>query len=535
MYASRRASRSIFSAILLFVFAIAFSVESFADDSDRAAQVKAAQDALDAKAKLLIENAQTALDELDDKASAKDVREAERKLAEIKSCKNDHRDFLREHGRSLAQTPSSYISLFNECVEDEGDHPGALIVTQEKEAFEAEHKSSLETCEKEEKIAAECCGNPERCFKKPDGEENENEGIFGQVLQIGLSTALTLPSNSIAGQCAKLGSVSNLVTGINMYLSVQCGKYVGQCKKACKGKIEELKNDQRCQSGSFCDDVIAKYESSLEECKTADNQSARLAAQAIAAQTSARLSKICKNLAEDETNRSGEDLFANPDCTTPGSASTPFCQALCKDASPNDARCSGFFNRDPNGGGNGFGTTSANNSGSGLFDNLVDSEEGTQFANQQDIDPTNNGTTGGGGGSGVPFAPSGGSGGGDDGGGGAGAEEGYDTGIDRGLASGNGYSTVGPNLKTGANGGFRGYGGGGKAITEKGKKFSLKDYLPGGKNNKRVQLRGLASLANDISPAHGDIFKKVTDRFHSVCLRNALYDCATLRKKKLGE
>jgi hypothetical protein len=109
---------------------------------------------------------------------------------------------------------------------------------------------------------------------------------------------------------------------------------------------------------------------------------------------------------------------------------------------------------------------------------------------------------------------------------------GYDTGILRGVASGNGYS-VGPRVSTGNNGGFSGYGASGKAGNVLGSAFNLKDYLPGGKSGPvKNTFRGLASKLADVGPAHDDIFEKISNRFYQICLRDALYDCENLKKTK---
>jgi hypothetical protein len=171
-----------------------------------------------------------------------------------------------------------------------------------------------------------------------------------------------------------------------------------------------------------------------------------------------------------------------------------------------------------------------------LFGNIPQDPEGTQAPNiaptaaaKDGLSSTNAAGGGGGGlgGGGTPGADGSGRAGG------TGAAAGWDANILRGISSGNGYSVSGGGLKSGAGGGFSGYG----AASGKdalGKPFNLKDFLPGGKNSalRTTAFRGLASNIADISPAHTDLFQKVSDRFHAVCMRDALYDCATLQKMK---
>ena len=138
------------------------------------------------------------------------------------------------------------------------------------------------------------------------------------------------------------------------------------------------------------------------------------------------------------------------------------------------------------------------------------------------------GLSGGGGGGG-----SGSGGGGDPGvGGAAGARN--PSSILKGTRSGNGYSRKGSGLRTGSGGGYRGpASGSAKGAYKKGKKFSLKDFLPGGKANPK---RGLAGFSRSKNPQLGaktdDLFNRITARFYEICLKNRLYDCSTITNRK---
>ncbi|MCB0350977.1 MAG: hypothetical protein KDD38_07325, partial [Bdellovibrionales bacterium] len=101
----------------------------------------------------------------------------------------------------------------------------------------------------------------------------------------------------------------------------------------------------------------------------------------------------------------------------------------------------------------------------------------------------------------------------------------------KGTISGGGYS---PNayMRTGSGSGFASYGRS-SAITASARPFNLNDYLPRDKAKRKLAIRRLASLASArVSPSQIDIFKKVTNRYYQLCLRDALYDCASLRKMK---
>ncbi|MCB0412015.1 MAG: hypothetical protein KDD22_05780, partial [Bdellovibrionales bacterium] len=58
------------------------------------------------------------------------------------------------------------------------------------------------------------------------------------------------------------------------------------------------------------------------------------------------------------------------------------------------------------------------------------------------------------------------------------------------------------------------------------KKFDLKQFLPGGKQDPNRQLAGLGSLPTpDIGPSHADIWTRLSNRVQEICKLNRLYDC----------
>jgi hypothetical protein len=393
-------------------------------------------------------------------------------------------------------------------------------------------------CEKKKAVAEECCAHPERCFTKPDGVQKDSDGISSIVMQLGMTTAsvMTANSNSIAAMCGKMKTTGQAIAGINAYLATQCSSYVSQCKKSCEEPAKRLDVLSKDMQYTPPDRDTAyrlsnQFKTAAGECRVFDNQSARLATQAIAAQAGAKLAGLCKDNATAKVNT--DDIFNTGDCRSPVAAATPFCIALCNAGT--DPRCPPRVPGGPGGPGTIGKDDGFDNNPNYKFDGAGD-DEGEQSVVANDIEARPNAAVGGGGSGG---GGSGGLAGGGDMGGAAGGAEGgedagWDTKIDRGLASGNGYS-YGSGLRTGGGGGgFSGYGGGNSsAITNAGKPFSLKDYLPG--KDKSNLARSLASAKSaDIGPAHGDIFKKVTDRFYQVCLRDALYDCAALQKKKPG-
>ena len=90
-------------------------------------------------------------------------------------------------------------------------------------------------------------------------------------------------------------------------------------------------------------------------------------------------------------------------------------------------------------------------------------------------------------------------------------------------------------MRSGARGGYRGPASKSAAgAYKKGKKFSLKDFLPGGKANPKRGLAGFARSNPEIGAKTDDLFNRITARFYEICLKNRLYDCKTITNRKRG-
>lgn len=421
------------------------------------------------------------------------------------------------------------------------------IVDEEREfaILNKKFKEEIKICKQAHDVAQECCSRPESCLKKPDGEQSEQDGAIGDTIKTVLGTAASIPAGSLSAMCGRMQTVGNIMTAFNGYLAMQCSRYVNQCKTKCKVTPElTAQINQKCEIGqNYNSDICTKigtlketFDDYKNECAIADNGSMQMAAQAIASQAAAKYAGTCKKLAEEIIPPAGEDLrpddlFVGTNCANPTAQTMSFCQSQCsRPGAEQDPNCAAFLGKLNNSGGQ------FNNGGidpKSLFGDLDSGDEGSQSPNFTDVDAKNAGSTGVGAGGGGGLLGGGGGAGGDSGdGGGAAGADGYNTKVDRGLASGNGYSSVGGRMMGGVSGGFSGYGNS-KAITNSGKAFNLKDFLPSSKTQIKP-FRSIASLSQEISPAHDDIFKKVTARFYQLCLRDALYDCSTLQKIKNG-
>jgi hypothetical protein len=342
---------------------------------------------------------------------------------------------------------------------------------------------------------------------------------------------------------------AHAMTAVNTYLAYKCSNHIRICKKTCEQSKKEFQekygdNDAACTHSANsglenCRNyytMIEKYESTSRECKAMDNQSMKLAAQAVSSQVAAQFAGHCKKLAKSQENPIVVDNSFSADCTNAANISNPICQQFCmRSENSNVAACQNYLKTYLGAKGTGDGSNApGNETAKSPFDTLVADDEGKQLINPGDVAAKAQSSTGGGGGGGGGGL---GGGGGDAGGGSTGGNNtdtsGYGTNILKGTYSGGGgFSNNRYNSGSGG-GGYASGTNNSKSIF--GETFSLKDFMPQTKTKGLTPTRGLAVANPDISPAHADIFKKVTDRFFQVCLRDALYDCSTLKKLRGGK
>jgi hypothetical protein len=404
-----------------------------------------------------------------------------------------------------------------------------------------------DSCFKASTVADQCCGNPASCITStPSGNDDGSGGgsAGAEILGFVLETAVAIPG-SISAVCGRWQDATAVATALTAYVAAKCQVKVQSCKSSCSTTTSQRQSDlqsaevNRCPSEviTAISSVYYSYKNELDICGTSNNADFAIAQQGIGSALGNRFASMCKSQA-NALNPSAL-AFNTPNCLIPAQAASPFCQYQCdRPGAATSPLCAGMLAS--LGAPPGFNATGLGPGGVGglglnaksLFNDIPNPAEsdqpavyGSPTASNAGLDvPAGGGASGGlGGGGGLP--------GGQGVAAGPGKGGGYDTGILRGIASGSGYS--GGRMSTGTNGGFAGYGAQNRADNLLAKKFSLKDFLPGGtKGEPRSVFRGLASTVADISPAHDDIFKKVTNRFYQVCLRDALMDCDALKKVK---
>lgn len=424
-------------------------------------------------------------------------------------------------------------------------------------------------CREKSNDAQLCCGQPEACLGRAVGADSGTANTALQLLQgFAAATAQNAQAQAnagIASACKKVQNLSYITAGLNLAMSGTCTKNVNSCESSCGGiqaEAQEALNvvkNSKPEPPAYAGDrsgfdlqvyerevrayeenlralniIIRNTSSQLTECARSRNGATNAAMQAIAAGQAAKIAGLC----EQQTN-GGLDSIANNDfnldCSAPGAAANPVCQQQCsRPGAESDPVCAAFL-RNINGN-NGF--NQAFNASPDLGDGSSDLDLGLlleedQLADPDFIPPSSTGlaSVAGGGGSGLSGGLGAAGGGGDfGGGGGAGGMLDFNSKILRGLSSGQGFSSSAGRVSSG--GGFKGYGGGRAPASKGGKKFNLKDFLPGGKGAAR---RGLAALGGghpEIGGKTEDIFKRISNRFYAVCLKDKLYDCDTLKKQK---
>jgi hypothetical protein len=433
-----------------------------------------------------------------------------------------------------------------------GTQPEATASSETEIQYRASaYTSKLNECNRTEKLAEKCCQNPELCITDASANSDKTDASTAlKFLQFGTSLFVNLPRADIAQMCGSLESAAKMSAILNAALAQVCTSRVSDCKRACGDPVKELDNQleqlelspqsiSQLSQVRLIENKKKDFESNNTSCMQYDNTSLRMQSQTIINVAMANMAKKCKEDTQAQ-NKQVVDPFAHPDCTTPQAVSSPLCQEQCsRPGASTDPNCMAYLNRTgqdkltttPNG--NAAGGSKMINpfdkanlgglGGEGPQDPLMPNVEAKNFG-------INGGAPGAGGGGGL-------GGGGDSGGSGnsaassSGGGEGWNTDIAKGERAGGGYSSAG-GLRTSPGGGFSGYG---NAITtDKGKGFNLKDFLPGMNNKmgKPVAFRNPAQFTPGVSPAHVDIFQKITDRFYEVCLKDGLYDCASVIKMK---
>jgi len=413
----------------------------------------------------------------------------------------------------------------------------------------AELELEIEQCEARRKKAEQCCTKPETCIGDAVGAGGGASSTVLQAIQLTMAgaTMLSGAGGDIARTCATMGTVSQASMVLNTAMAGTCTASVSQCNGACDDLKERLKAlydqtptvlaDQRTKIGTLRQDVAKK----VDACSTYNNTTVRAGMQAMASWQAAQSAKMCQEQAGGGgLDNFGENQF-NIDCNSPMGVSNAACQQRCSRAdAANDPSCARIlaqnanFNNKNGGGRRGGpgGPGGPGGNGPPIIDIGPDNEDPQVPPIGQGLQAANGlNQMQGGGAAGIAFGGGDFGGGGGPGGAGGGGLR-IDPNILKGTSSGNGYSQQG-GLRGGSGGGYsQNFGGRDPAST--GQKFSLKDFLPGGKMAPKRGLAGMVGGNPEIGSKTDDIFKRISGRFYQLCLQDRLYDCSTLRGMKRG-
>jgi len=399
-----------------------------------------------------------------------------------------------------------------------------------------------DTCVTGATNADQCCNNPGSCAM---GQTGSSTGA--QIVQVLSGAAM----QAAGAACSRLSSLSDVSGEINSALSQRCTYYINQCSGSCKSKVQQVTSDIQTAVASKCSSaavtrlsaLLQAYQNSQASCGQASSGNFSMVQQATAANMGKKFSSMCQGggtvMAAASTNAQAEGGDSSPssgvapsaqmranegsaatDSASSGASGSP-TQSTAIDKAADKKSLSGTMATEP--GSDQTAPTGGGNAGSQSPSQKAAGAASGAPGNSPLVSGLSTETSGEHGGKG-----------------------GYDTTILKSVAGKTGLSNSSATMMSGT--AQSGPGGGWTApalgkmpfATDNfwGHKFSLKDFLPGGKYGepKPEPFRGIASIglpANpDVSPAHDDIFDKITNRFFQVCLRQGLYDCETLKKVK---
>lgn len=419
----------------------------------------------------------------------------------------------------------------------------------------------LDNCAPAIKTAQRCCQHPEQCLGESVGADGSQNSMILGTLQTILSAAGQ--AASLSGACGKMQNVALTVTAVNAALATKCTAKIVKCKQECKSIIDDAKEKyKQCQAQPTkcigdrqptaqtgeAPAAFAARETKYREaymaarqdlasmvntpntCEANENYAQNQVNQTIASALTAKTMGLCKEASSNSSSVSAANAAFNVDCSSAANAANPACQNVCNRAgSQNDPACNPNLAGNGYGTGSGTGTSGTNLNGLGGIDELENAQgiltdSVNPNANKAQLGSGAGGGGVGGGGGGLGGFESQAAGGGD-------AGSGFDPkSVGAGFRSGSGYSAPGGRGLASA-GGAGGYSApAGKPGVAAGQPFNPKDYLPGGRLDPKRKLAGLAATTPEIGAVHGDIFRSITNRFYQICLRDGLYDCATLRR-----
>ncbi len=420
-------------------------------------------------------------------------------------------------------------------------------------------EEEVKACNQKMHKADDCCRNPIKCLGGDDSlglGESLAPALGG--LAVGLAQGQGLKEGGykgIAKQCAlykKIGYTSAAISGA---MAASCTAKRQMCLDSCgdtKDRIRSLVD--RCQScsrgGSYtsgrCDEVktlFRQVKGFNNNCESFNVDIAKHVKNAASSVAGAEMSALCEKSAKNEpppiVGQNFQPLPGVTDCSLPSNASNPICRLDCsRPGSESNPLCQHQKTDSTD-----LSSTEAfaqkkrevDSEGEGDANVGWVDEDNDQLARHSNVAPQGQGivtATGGGGGS---FSGGGLGGGGSSGSRGAGARAGGKTPhgpkVFKGHRGRTGYSKRYSGGSS-SSGGFRGYGQGSSRRNKgkrdyRGKKFDLKQFLPGGLRDpkRRLAVHIPKNDRRQVGQKYVDVWKKITARYQHICKVGSLKGC----------
>lgn len=378
-------------------------------------------------------------------------------------------------------------------------------------------QQDLDACQAALSEASRCCNNPTSCMS---GQAQQQQSQLQALAASG-------NTQGVKDYCKQMQSTGGLSTAQNESAGSMCYRKYMACKSTCEG----------LSNGSS---ASGELQSMIQQCNSFASRVSALGAQGGLGSGADGSSQICQQAANaqpqslggggmpnmpNQNNNNQNNAGTNDPNDPTGCNNNPTGQQCQKcTANPNDPSCgtpmtkgqSAFSESDDKPRDkSGFDLPSVSPPTGSLFDQA---STPSQPAKNGTIANNTGGAVGGQNGGGGPANL----------GGGGGKKVAGGSGVSTDILQGNmpgGYtSNPGGSTDTEGGGGWGGYGGRMPASND-GKGMDLKQFLPGQKNAPAFVGGAYSMRSAEIAGKHGDIFEKITRKFHEKCLMGQLIGC----------
>ncbi|MGE3759720.1 MAG: hypothetical protein AB7H97_18280 [Pseudobdellovibrionaceae bacterium] len=364
-------------------------------------------------------------------------------------------------------------------------------------------KATQQQCDDSARAVEDCCSHPERCG-----------GATSPVAPVANNQSMNDYCNQMNNAAARNASANNAA-------AESCKSRIQTCSVTCNS-AGDSETAQGCLSqNSKWQNLVSQAKTSAGSGLSGDQCKNLSQAQPQSGGGPGGMPQMPQNQNSDDPNNASTNPNDPTGClTNPTGAQCQKCTA-----NPNDPSCGTpmakgqtSFSEDPSTpmDKSGFDVPSVGSPQRSMFD-MASADTQSQPAKNGTIPNNTGGGVGGGGGGGSASLGGGqrrpGQGGG-----------GVSTDILQGNMPGGYTTSPGGSADTEGGGGWGGYGGRMPASAD-GKGMDLKQFLPGQRNAPAFVGGAYSMRSAEIAGKHGDIFEKITRKFHEKCLKGQLIGC----------